>query len=191
MCCINQRMRILAKVFFSMQRKFLIMIKHSSVVNHSYLSLSHIKWRPQNSLLMICGETLPAVNACFVTKKEVINYIALLPFMLSHIDEPGSFMHMKVHFSAYRLSTVKWHHIPSIMICLIVTAGTHTHRHWLPLSFKWSSSGNSQRAQFSTPQPNPIEAICVNWHVRIRVGTQTWLEKHSHSHNLLTFSFFR
>lgn len=74
------------------------------------------------------------VNACFVTKKEVINYIALLPFMLCHIDEPGSFMHTKVHFSAYRLSTVELHHISSIMICLIVTAGTHTNTDFLSLS---------------------------------------------------------
>lgn len=120
--------------FLSIQHKFLIMIKHSSVVNHSYLSLSHIKRRPQNTLLMICGETLPSVNACFLTKKEMINYIALLPFMLCHIDEPGSFMHMKVHFSAYRLSTVEWHHISSIMICLIVTSGAHTNTDFLPLS---------------------------------------------------------
>lgn len=111
------------------------MIKHSSVVNHSYLSLSHIKRRPQKTPLMICGKTLPSVNACFVTKKkEVINYIALLPFMLCHIDEPESFTHMKVHFSAYRLSTVEWHHISSIMICLMVTAGTHTNTDFLSLS---------------------------------------------------------
>lgn len=127
-------MRISGTFFSSMQHKFLIMIKHSSVVNHSYLSLSHIKRRPQNTLLMVCGETLPSVNACFVTRKEVINYIAFLSFMLCHNDEPGSFMLMKVHFSAYRLSAVELHHISSIMICLIVTAGAHTNTDFLSLS---------------------------------------------------------
>lgn len=175
--------------FFSMQHKFLIMIKHSSFVNHSYLSLSHIKRRPQNTLLMICGETLPSVNPCFVTKKEVINYIALPPFMLCHIDEPGSFMHKKVHFSAYRLSTVELHHISSIMICLIVTAGAHTNTDFLSLS-SGAVQGTATEHSSAHNSRNPIEARCVDWHVRIRVGTQTWLSKHPHSHNLLTFYVF-